>query len=184
MKALILIAIYISTTIATFALITHCTAESNSSSKFLDTNYQDWYYKRTKPFKGWRSIIIHHSATAAGSVKAFDNYHTKQGYGGVAYHFVIGNGKGMKDGEVQPTFRWKEQISGTHVSVNSWEHNIFGIGICLVGNLENSEPTAAQMRALKKLVARLQKQHSIPKQHILGHGDVPHDDHSGDTEQT
>lgn len=147
-------------------------------------DYDDWYYKKTAKYQGWKYIVVHHSATNAGSVRAFHRFHTKQGYGGVAYHFVIGNGNGMKDGEVQETFRWQQQMAGTHVSVNAWDHNVFGIGICLVGNLDKSAPTPAQQAALLKLIKRLQKQHHIPNQAVLGHQHVHYDDASGRREST
>jgi len=147
-------------------------------------DFDDWYYKRTENYQGWKYIVIHHSATQAGSVNAFHRFHTKQGYGGIAYHFVIGNGNGMKDGEVQETFRWEKQVAGAHVSGNSWDHNIFGIGICLVGNLEKSPPTHAQQAALAKLVAKLKAKYRISNEHIIGHKHVPFDDTSGRTERT
>lgn len=140
-----------------------------------NANFSDWYYKTTKQYQGWKYIVLHHSATEAGSVKGFDRFHRKQGYGGVAYHFVIGNGKGMKDGEVQETFRWKDQISGTHVTVDSWEYNVMGIGICLVGNLEKNKMTKKQERALQDLIKKLRKKHSITAINILSHQDVPYD---------
>jgi N-acetylmuramoyl-L-alanine amidase len=148
------------------------------------SDYNEWYFKQSDIYKGWKYIVIHHSATSAGSVKAFHKFHTRQGYGGIAYHFVIGNGNGMKDGEVKETFRWKQKISGTHVSVNSWENNIFGIGIALVGNFENTQPTKAQMLSLKKLISRLKNSHNIKNKNIFGHKHVKHDDGSGKTEQT
>jgi len=147
-------------------------------------NYDDWYNKRAPNFKGWKYIVVHHSATRSGSVRAFHNYHTLQGYGGIAYHFVIGNGHGMKDGEVKETFRWKQQISGTHVSINSWEHNVFGIGICLVGNLEKSKPTKAQKVALHKLINKLKQTQHISSNNVLGHKHVEYDDASGYKEKT
>jgi len=159
-------------------------AQSATPIEYSWSDYDNWYFKKSETYQGWKYIVVHHSATQAGSVKAFHRFHSKQGYGGIAYHFVIGNGNGMKDGEVQGTFRWKQQISGTHVSVNSWEHNVFGIGICLVGNLEKSPPTKSQMDALKKLIAKLQKSHSIQSKNIFGHKHVKHDDASGGREQT
>lgn len=148
------------------------------------TEFDDWYYKKSEAYKGWKYIVIHHSATDAGSVNAFHRFHTKQGYGGIAYHFVIGNGNGMQDGEVQATFRWQQQIAGTHVTVNSWDHNVFGVGICLVGNLEQHPPTPAQLTALKNLITKLQATWNIPRENIIGHRHVSHDDGSGKTEQT
>ena len=170
--------------ISTFPHASGSELKSSSPSEYSWHNYDDWYYKKSINYKGWKYIVLHHSATQAGSVNAFHNFHTKQGYGGVAYHFVIGNGHGMGDGEVQGTFRWKQQISGTHVSVNSWDHNVFGIGICLVGNLENSPPTKAQTQALEKLISRLKQAHQIKNKNIFGHKHVKHDDASGNREKT
>ncbi len=152
--------------------------------EYLSKDFNDWYYKKTNNYKGWKYIVIHHSATLAGSVKAFHQFHSKQGYGGIAYHFVIGNGNGMKDGEIQETFRWKQKIAGTHVTVNSWDHNVFGIGICLVGNLEKSSATKAQLKSLTILIARLKKNYNITSKNIIGHKHVFYDDASGKQEQT
>lgn len=170
--------------LAVLLICTSAFAQKPDPIEYSFTNFDDWYYKQIKLYQGWKYIVIHHSATNAGSVRAFHQYHTRQGYGGIAYHFVIGNGNGMKDGEIQQTFRWKEQISGTHVSVNSWEHNVFGIGICLVGNLEKAPPSAAQIKALRKLVKKLQKQYNISSSNVVGHTHVRYDDASGHTEQT
>lgn len=143
------------------------------SFKAKKPTWSDIYYKRSPVAKGWKYIIIHHSATNAGSAASFHRYHSNQGYGGLCYHFVIGNGNGAKDGQVQEGFRWKEQISGTHVDNNSWYHNIFGIGICLVGNFEKQNPTEKQISSLEKLIKHLSKKYNIPKENILGHSQVP-----------
>ncbi len=147
------------------------------------TSWQDVYYKKADIAKGWKYIIVHHSATAVGSAKAFHKYHTDQGYGGLCYHFVIGNGKGAPDGSIEKGFRWKEQISGTHVDVNSWYHNIFGIGICLVGNFDKEKPTTKQALSLSKLINTLRKKYNIPKDNIMGHGQVPFGEMDWDAER-
>jgi len=159
-------------------------AQGSSAVTYSWSDSTDWYYKKSAAYRGWKYIVLHHSATAAGSVQAFHKYHTRQGYGGIAYHFVIGNGHGMKDGEVQETFRWQQQIAGTHVSVNSWDHNVFGIGICLVGNLDEAPPTRAQLAALKQLIRRLQDEYGITDEDIVGHHHVLYDDASGRSEPT
>ena len=139
-------------------------------------SWTDIYTKKTRIARGWKYIVIHHSATDAGSAKAFHKYHSDRGYGGLCYHFVIGNGNGSPDGKIEEGFRWKEQMAGTHVDVNSWYHNIFGIGICLVGNFEKSSPTEEQMRALTRLVKSLCLDYGIPEKNIIGHQDVPFGD--------
>ena len=153
-------------------------------ANYENDNFNSWYYKTKDKYKPWKYIILHHSATDAGSVKSFHKTHTKLGYGGIAYHFVIGNGKGMKDGEVEETFRWKQQMSGTHVTVDSWHYNIFGIGICLVGNMESKAITKKQQVALEKLLKKLQKKYSIPTANIQGHRHVPFDSNKKKRQQT
>ncbi len=125
--------------------------------------------------KNWSAIVIHHSATDAGSVESFDKFH-KQGKGwqGVGYDFVIGNGKGSGDGFVEPTFRWQRQMTGAHCRTDhtNWA-NRDAIGICLVGNFNNARPTYAQIASLKKLVRFLMSRYGIPKSRIYGHSTTP-----------
>ncbi|MFH0907862.1 MAG: N-acetylmuramoyl-L-alanine amidase [bacterium] len=103
----------------------------------------------------WRYIVIHHSATQNGSVKSMDAYHRWKRHmeNGLAYHFVIGNGQGMKDGEIAIGDRWKRQIKGGHLA--STALNEKSIGICLVGNFNRRKPTPKQMTSLYALISYL-----------------------------
>ncbi|HTY09155.1 MAG TPA: peptidoglycan recognition family protein [Candidatus Edwardsbacteria bacterium] len=152
------------------------------AAQTLAPTWDDVYYKRPACAHGWKYIVIHNSATASGNAKSFDAYHTQMGYGGLAYHFVIGNGHGSRDGQVEEGFRWKKQMAGTHVTVNAWYHNIYGIGICLVGDFERTRPTTKQLLALDSLVCALQQQYGIPAGNIIGHDQVPWGDISYDAD--
>jgi hypothetical protein len=103
----------------------------------------------------WKYIVIHHSGVDSGTVKGMDQYHRKVRHmeNGLAYHFVIGNGDGMGDGEVAAGRRWAEQLAGGHLASES--QNKVALGICLVGNFDKDKPTAKQMRNLEALVAAL-----------------------------
>ena len=124
------------------------------------------------PATRWKYIVIHHSATKQGNAAIFDNYHRgeKGMRDGLAYHFVIGNGAKSKDGQVEAGQRWARQIAGAHCYDNKMNQE--SVGICLVGNFDQSKPTAKQMDALIKLIADLQKQYRIPKSNILLHKEV------------
>lgn len=100
----------------------------------------------------WKYIVIHHSATDSGSAQGMDHYHRyrRRMENGLAYHFVIGNGNGMRNGEIAIGRRWRTQIKGGHLA--SLRLNEVAIGICLVGNFEKGRPTAAQMQSLSALV--------------------------------
>jgi LysM repeat protein len=104
----------------------------------------------------WRYIVIHHSASASGSMKSMDAYHRYRRHmeNGLAYHFVIGNGRGMGDGEIAVGNRWLKQIKGGHLASNRL--NEMSIGICLVGNFETSRPTSQQLKSLYALVNDLE----------------------------
>jgi N-acetyl-anhydromuramyl-L-alanine amidase AmpD len=124
------------------------------------------------PAARWKYIVIHHSATKQGNAAIFDNYHRNEKMlkDGLAYHFVIGNGTKSKDGQVETGQRWARQIAGAHCYDNRMNHE--SVGICLVGNFDESRPTAKQMDALIKLISDLQKQYRIPKANILLHKEV------------
>jgi len=105
----------------------------------------------------WKYIVIHNSATRQGNARIFDNYHrrVRKMQNGLAYHFVIGNGNSSGDGQIEIGERWTRQINGGHVASN-YLNNI-AIGICLVGDLNRDQPTAAQMQALDELVTYLRQ---------------------------
>ncbi len=121
----------------------------------------------------WRSIVLHHSATESGNPESFDKYHREvnKWENGLGYHFVIGNGNGMADGEVAVGHRWRDQLDGAHVRGKESEGNAnsFSIGICLVGNFNNSLPTARQLASLKGLLAFLRREYGIGLAAIVGH---------------
>lgn len=122
----------------------------------------------------WKAIVIHNSATASGNMATIDAAHRDKGWDGVGYDFVIGNGSGSSNGQIEPTFRWTGQKTGAHckTDASNWA-NESAIGICLIGNFNNTRPTAAQMAALTKLVKFLSSRYGIPASKIYGHKDVP-----------
>ena len=89
---------------------------------------------------------------------------------GIGYHFVIGNGNGMGDGIVEPTFRWRQQLHGAHAGNN--RYNQHGIGIALIGNFEKKPPTAAQLASVKRLIGVLKGAYRISSEKVIGHGDI------------
>jgi len=125
--------------------------------------------------KEWKAIVIHHSGTKDGNATIFDKWHREGNHWeGVGYDFVIGNGTDSGDGQIEVTFRWKNQQPGAHCggTAGNWA-NIDGIGICLVGNFDNSQPHPGQMQSLIKLVRFLQERYGIPKSRIYGHRTTP-----------
>lgn len=128
------------------------------------------------PERNWKFVVIHHSATTRGSVESIDRNHRSRRdsngnpWLGIGYHFVIGNGNGMADGRISPTFRWKQQLHGAHSG--SIRHNARGIGICLIGNFEETAPTAAQHEAVTSLIRTLTTRYGIPADGVKGHSQI------------
>lgn len=102
----------------------------------------------------WTHIVVHHSGVEAGNAKAYDGAHRRRGMeNGLAYHFVIGNGRDSGEGVIEVGPRWKRQLYGGHV--RSAAMNEHGIGICLVGNFEKRVPSKRQLDSLYALIDHL-----------------------------
>lgn len=120
----------------------------------------------------WRTIVIHHSATAKGGAKTFDRSHRGRGWDELGYHFVIGNGSETPDGFVEVGPRWRKQKHGAHCKTSDNYYNDHGIGICLVGDFTHSRPTRAQLVALNELSTFLCRMCRIHASRITTHRDV------------
>ncbi len=120
--------------------------------------------------RDWRYIVVHHSASSAGSARTFHQAHRKRGWDGLGYDFVIGNGNGSPDGRVEVGYRWREQKVGAHAGVDYM--NQHGVGICLVGNFDLDAPTHAQIRALTRLCNFLGEYCGIPPENLRLHRDL------------
>jgi len=89
---------------------------------------------------------------------------------GLAYHFVIGNGHGMGDGEIGVGNRWRQQLNGGHLA--SEKQNTYCIGICLVGNFDKRKPTAKQLENLTALVEALMKRCKLSTSAVKTHQQI------------
>lgn len=119
----------------------------------------------------WKLIVAHHSAIKYGNATVYDRSHRERGMqNGLAYHFVIGNGINSGDGEIEVGPRWRKQLHGGHV--RNHKVNMTGIGICMIGNFEQTKPSAKQMMAFVQLVDWLQKDVLRKKVRFAGHKDI------------
>lgn len=125
--------------------------------------------------KKWTAIVIHHSGTDNGNAAIFDKWHREsKHWAGVGYDFIIGNGSDSGDGQVETTYRWRQQKTGAHCggTPGNWA-NRSAVGICLVGDFNQTAPTRRQMQSLVRLVRFLQGRYNITKGRIYGHGSTP-----------
>lgn len=114
----------------------------------------------------WTAIYVRHSNTPEGSAATLAEHARLRGISGPPDHFVIGNGRGMADGEVQFTARWNEQAPAASPEVGiridpGW------ISVCLIGDFDRQPPTPAQRERLAALVAALGGPLSLTEDHVV-----------------
>jgi hypothetical protein len=131
-------------------------------------------FQPPKAERPWKYVVLHHSAKSSGSYDQIDREHRDtHGWDGCGYHFVIGNGTGSPDGQIEVAQRWVNQKHGIHCrdGKNS-DVSEYGIGICLVGDLDDAPPTPRQIAAAKALVAYLGVRYQIPAGQIGTHAQL------------
>ena len=91
-------------------------------------------------------IILHHIGNTNVDVSAetVHQWHLANGWSGIGYHYLI-----RKDGTIERG-RPRDTV-GAHCYGENWH----SIGVNIVGNFEEAEPTDAQLDAAKRLVAKL-----------------------------
>ena len=111
----------------------------------------------------WHGIFIHHSRGLSGSAQSLGDAN-----GTLCDHFVIGNGDGCADGEIQRGWRWDHQLPpGKITGLTSIRPDC--ISICLVGDFNQGRPTPTQQRRLEQLVSFLQERLHIHQDRISVH---------------
>ena len=125
---------------------------------FLDQIFKTAVAPKTEQ---WKFIYIHHSATAGGDASTL-----ARGASGLCDHFIIGNGHGCQDGEIQVSPRWNnQQPAAAPPGVDHIEPTC--ISICVVGDFDHSMPTPIQIRRLTQLVTTLQSQFHIGADKVI-----------------
>lgn len=108
----------------------------------------------------WQYIYVHHTKTPSGSAASLATSPA-----GLADHFLIGNGDGCADGELQLSQRWSHQQSAGRIAgLDSIDPAC--ISITLVGDFDQARPTPTQMRRLTQLVTALQNRLHIPAERV------------------
>lgn len=109
-------------------------------------------------------IIVHHTGAEERDAAQVRRYHLSLGWRDVGYNYIL-----ERDGRVvegRPL-----NVPGAHC--RSGEMNRRGIGVALIGNLDNHPPARRQVEVLPQLLRRLMKEHGISCERVLGHREVP-----------
>lgn len=111
----------------------------------------------------WSYIIVHHTGAEERDAEQVRRYHLSLGWRDIGYHYVI-----ERDGKVVPGRSL--DLPGAHCRDGGM--NTKGIGVALLGNLENHPPLPVQVTSLYALLVDLCRRFNIPPDHILGHREV------------
>lgn len=120
----------------------------------------------------WDSIVIVHSGSPAGSAESIGAQHKQIGYDGLGYHFLIGNGTGMGNGEIHLGNRWLTQTQGAQLAGIDQNAKAKTIEICLIGNGDRKPFTDQQIQYLAQVVSALAERLEIPSNRIFLHQDL------------
>jgi hypothetical protein len=94
----------------------------------------DIIFNTQTPLARWKYIYIHHSQTPDGSAASLARDHVLQD------HFVIGNGDGCVDGEIQITQKWNNQTSVAIPPSGIANIDPACLSICLIGDFDQTPP--------------------------------------------
>lgn len=110
----------------------------------------------------WNYIYIHHSDTAAGNSRTLAGATNAP----PPDHFLIGNGDGCGDGDIEVGSRWQQQLPPGRTPGSDWiVQNC--VSICLVGDFNKARPTPLQERQLVQLVQSLRARLHIPADRVF-----------------
>jgi N-acetyl-anhydromuramyl-L-alanine amidase AmpD len=112
----------------------------------------------------WTHIIIHHTGAEEKDADQVRRYHLSLGWRDVGYHYVV-----ERDGRVVQG-RGLDLV-GAHCKASSMNYK--GIGIAVIGNLQNHSILPAQEKAVVQLAGDLMGRFAIPLSNVLGHNEVP-----------
>lgn len=121
----------------------------------------------------WQAIVIHHSGSPVGSAASVEAEHRARNFRGLGHHFVIGNGRGMDDGELHVGYRWLDQLPGAHAGGTDGEwYNRHAISICVIGDGEGGGFSGTQMSRLAELTSALCAELNISPERVLLHSEI------------
>jgi hypothetical protein len=123
----------------------------------------------------WTKITVHHSAEAygpvldgstqssAGAIRRIQQ-HMMNGldYGDIGYHFLIDPVGRVFEGR---SMAWQ----GAHAAGTN---NVENIGVCLLGNFEETRPTQQALATLQSTLDHMRQRYRIPRSGVVAHGDL------------
>jgi hypothetical protein len=107
----------------------------------------------------WSHIEIYYSGTKAGNIEQLASLSGLASPENINCHFVICNGLGGGDGQIQPTEKWQEQWS---IIPDPTQRGVGQtIRLCVIADGTITPPTDCQIKRTESLVEGLSKKFNI-----------------------
>ncbi len=107
----------------------------------------------------WNRIEIYYSGTTAGNIEQLAALSGLADPEDINCHFVICNGLGGSDGQIQPTEKWQRQWS--IIPGRTWYGSGQTIRICIIADGQTVRPSDLQIKRTEALVEGLCRKFDI-----------------------
>jgi len=107
----------------------------------------------------WNRIEIYYSGTKAGNIEQLASLSGLLSSEDINCHFVVCNGLGGGDGQIQPTAKWQKQWSIT--PGRTWYGSSQTIRICVIADGYSCFPTDCQIKRIEQLAEGLHRKFGI-----------------------
>jgi hypothetical protein len=112
----------------------------------------------------WESVEVFYSNTAAGNIRQLAALEGLASAEDVNFHFLVCNGRGGADGQIQPSDRWQRQRPC--IPDGLWDGSGRSIRICVVGDTGNRPATDCQAKRTAELIEQICRKFSIGPQGV------------------
>ncbi len=107
----------------------------------------------------WDRIEIYYSGTKAGNIEQLASLGGLASTEDINCHFVICNGLGARDGQIQSTEKWQRQWS--IIPGRTWYGSGQTIRICIIADGKSAHPTDSQRQMTHVLIEELSRMFGI-----------------------
>jgi hypothetical protein len=107
----------------------------------------------------WSCIEVYYSGTKAGNIEQLASLSGLASPEDINCHFVICNGLGGEDGQIQPTEKWQRQWS--IMPGRTWYGTSQTIRICVIADGKAARPTDLQIKRTEVLVEELSRKFNV-----------------------
>ncbi len=113
----------------------------------------------------WEHIEIFYSGTKAGNIEQLASINGLANSDDINCHFVICNGLGGNDGQIQTSEKWQNQWSV--IPDNTWFGGNRTIRICLVADGRSIHPSDSQIKRTEALIETLTRNFNVSSEKIF-----------------